>query len=45
MISLSLSLSLHRENGYWHICKALQMVSSDPHHQYDRYNDATVYRR
>lgn len=35
----------YRENGYWHICRALQMASADPRHQYDNYNDATKYRR
>lgn len=33
-----------RENGYWHICKALQMFPSDPRFQFDNYNDATKYR-
>ena len=35
----------YRENGYWHICRALQMSSADPAHQFDNYNDATKYRR
>lgn len=35
----------YRENGYWHICRALQMSSADPSHQFDNYNDATKYRR
>jgi hypothetical protein len=26
----------YRENGYWHICKALQMFSSDPRFKFDR---------
>ena len=34
----------YRENGYWHISRALQMSTADPHHQYDQYNDATQYR-
>jgi hypothetical protein len=33
-----------RENGYWHICKALQMFPADPRFEYDNYNDATKYR-
>ena len=36
-------LSVYRR--YWHICRALQMSSADPHQQYDNYNDATKYRR
>lgn len=36
--------SLYCKNRYWHIAKALQMSSADPHHQYDNYNDATQYR-
>jgi len=31
----------YRENGYWHICRALQMSSQDPQQLFDRYNDAT----
>lgn len=34
----------YRENGYWHICRALQMFSADPRFMYDNYNDATQYR-
>ena len=35
----------YRENGYWHIAKALQMAGKDPHEEGDTYSDATRYRK
>lgn len=31
----------YRENGYWHIARALQMAARDPHETGDTYSDAT----
>lgn len=33
----------YRENGYWHIARALQMAGRDPHEAGDTYSDATRY--
>ena len=35
----------YRENGYWHIARALQMAGKDPHEVGDTYSDATRYRK
>lgn len=31
----------YRQNGYWHICRALQMAGRDPQEMGDTYSDAT----
>lgn len=35
----------YRENGYWHVCRALQQSGANPQHKYDNYNDATQYQK